>query len=54
MYGRIIKLRYYILFVGNVPMRSGQFRGQQSLAHVEISIENDPLDTFPAKNNIKK
>ena len=30
-------------------LRSGQFNGKKCLVHVEISLEKEPLDTFPAK-----
>ena len=65
IYGRITKLRYYILFLGKVStgghnlgrrwplkcpsLRSGQFGGQKCLAHVEISREKKTL--VPAKKN---
>ena len=45
MYGRIIQLRYHILFVEKVS-REIATRWPQ---HVEISLEKEPLDTFPAK-----
>ena len=36
----------------NCPsLHSGQFRGKKCLVHVEIFIEKEPLDTFPAKKN---
>ena len=52
-YGQIIKLRYYFLFVRKhlIVLRCARnnLKVKKCLAYVEISLEQEPFDTFPAK-----